>query len=33
MGGRRRTSGEASNRQRDVETLKEDVQKLGRQPN
>jgi hypothetical protein len=33
MGRRRRTSGELSNLQREVETLREDVRKLVRQPN
>jgi hypothetical protein len=33
MGGRRRTSGELSDVRRDVETLKDDVRKLARQPN
>ena len=33
MGGRLRTSGEFSNLQREVETLKEDVRRLARQPN
>ncbi len=32
MGGRRRTSGDASGLQRDLETLKEDVRKLRRDP-
>jgi len=32
MGGRRRTSGELSDLQREVESLKEDVRKLVRQP-